>query len=124
MIPAGRENTETTLAHRLIGSSRAPQGQHALQTEAVDRLRHGGPLDLPCNRAEAERVERHRGRGSQECQVAEARIELEVAHRQVALDLPLGDEPRYRGLFVAEPIDQLEIDRLAAGEDATVRDLL
>ena len=44
------------------------------------------------------------------------------AHRQVALDALLRDQPGNGGLLVAELIDQLEIDRLTAGEDPSVRD--
>src|SRR5580693_2981872 len=100
------DRAETGLAGS-IGSRGMPQRQHAIETEAIDRLRDAGLLDLPRNRAQAERVEGNGRRGSQKSQVAEARRQFEIAHRQIALDAFLSDQPCNSGLLVAELIDQL-----------------
>ena len=107
-----------------IGSRGTPQRQHAIETEAIDRLRDAGLLDLPRDPAQAERVQRNRRRGSQKSQVAEARRQFEIVHRQVALDAFLCDQPCNSGLLVTELIDQLQIDGLTTGEDTSVRDFV
>src|SRR6202171_2907417 len=106
---------------RSVGPRRRPQRQHTIETEAIDRLRDAALLDLPRDRAQAERVEGNGSRRAQGSQVTEPRRQLEIAHRQIALDVFLRDQPRTSGFLVAELIDQLEIDRLAAGADACVR---
>src|SRR5438552_1956864 len=81
-------------------------------------------LDLARDRTETERIEGDGGRRAQERQVAEAGLELVVAHRQVLLDAFLLHEPRDRGRLVAELVDQLERDRLMPSEDTAVGDLV
>src|ERR1700722_16023409 len=107
-----------------IGSRGMPQCQHAIETEAIDRLRDTGLLDLPRNPAQPERVQGNGRRGSQKGQVAEARRQFEIVHRQVALDVFLCDQPCDSGFLVAELIDQLQIDRLTTGEDTSVGDFV
>src|SRR5450631_141701 len=109
---------------RSVGPCGRPQRQHAVETETIDRLRNATLLDLPRDGAQAERVEGNGGRRAQKGQVAEPRRQFEIAHRQIALDVFLCDQPGYGGFLVAELIDQFKIDRLAAGEDPSVRDLL
>src|SRR6185437_11530356 len=71
--------------------------------------------------AEAKRFERDRSCRAQKCEVTETRLQLVISHWQIGLYAFLLDEPLHRGFFVAEFIDQLEIDRLVAGENPTVR---
>src|SRR4051812_27284049 len=118
-----RENPPALLPHGSIGSRGPPQRQHSVEPELIDRLRNTGLLDLPRDGAQTEGIERNGGGGTQERQVAEARAELVVAYRQIALDLLLGHQPSDRSFFVAELIDQLQLHRLPAGEDASVRNL-
>src|ERR1700694_3073782 len=110
---AMRENRAWLLPRGSIRGRRPPQGQHSIEPELVDRLGYAGLLDLPRDGAQTEGIERDGRGGSQERQVAEARAEFEIAYRQVALDLLFGDQPGDRGFFVAELIDQLQLDRLA-----------
>src|ERR1700682_4559787 len=114
------EGTETRLSGS-IRPGRTPQRQHPIEPQAIDRLNDARLLDMSCDRAQTECVERNGGRRSQESQVAEARRQLEIAHRQIALDVLLRNQPGDRCLLIAELIDQLEVDRLAAGEDTPVR---
>jgi hypothetical protein len=116
-LQAQRETTARTHPRGSIRPRGTPQCQHPVESEAIHRLRYAGLLDLARHRTQSERIERDRGRRSQECQVAEPGAQLEIAYRQITLDLLLGDQPCDRGLLVAELIDQLEVDRLAAGED-------
>src|SRR5438105_2110040 len=92
-IPAMREDRAKPVLRGSIRARRAPQSQHAVQSELIDGPGHAGLLDLPRDRAQAERIECDGGRGAQESQVAEPRIQLEITYRQVALDLLLGDQP-------------------------------
>ena len=62
------------------------------------------------------------GGGMQERQVAEAAVQLVVAHRQLGVDVLLLREPGDGGPLVAEFVDQLEVDALVAGEHAAVGD--
>src|SRR5450432_297396 len=119
-----RERGAETGLEGSVGSRRMPQRQHAIQPQAVDGLYDTGLFDLPCNRTQAERVERNGSCRSQKSQVAEVRRQFEIAHRQIALDVLLRDQPYERGFLIAELIDQLEIDRLVAGEDPPVRDFV
>src|SRR3977135_3994539 len=99
-----------------------PQRQHAIETQAMTRLRTAGLPHWPRDRPQAERIERNGSRRSQKSQVAEAWRQLEIAHRQISLDAFLRDQPRNGGFFIAELIAELEIDRLAAGKAPSVRD--
>src|SRR5450432_2022276 len=121
---AMRERLTGTHLWRSVGPRRRPKRQHAIETETIDRLRNAALLDLPRDCAQAKRIERNRRRRTQKGQVAEPRRQFELAHRQIALDVFLRDQPRNGGFLVAELIDQLKIDRLAAGEDPSVRDFL
>src|SRR5437868_5324380 len=108
-----RENRSKPVLRGSIRAPGPPQSQHAVEAELIDRASDAGLLDLPRDRAEAERIEGDGGRRAQESQIAEPRAQLEIAYRQIALDLLLGDQPRHRGFLVAELIDQLQFDRPA-----------
>src|ERR1700712_3138454 len=108
-----RENGLALLPHGSVGGCGPPQRQHSVEPELVDRLGYASLLDLPRDGAQSEGIERDGSGGSQESQVAEARAELVIAYRQIALDLLFGDQPGDRGFFIAELIDQLQFDRLA-----------
>ena len=58
----------------------------------------------------------------QERQVAEAAVQLIVAHRQLGVDFLLLRQPGDGGLLVADLVDELELDALAAGKHAAVGD--
>src|SRR3954467_15910036 len=110
-IPAMRENGSKTVLRGSIRARGAPQRQHAVEAELIDCTHNTRLLDLPRDRAKPERIKGDGSRRGPESQVADPRDELEVAHRQVALVLLLGAQPRDRGFFVAELIDQLQLDR-------------
>ena len=55
-----------------IRPRRVPKGEHSIETEAIDRLSNTDLLDMPCDRAQAERIQHDGGRGPQERQVAES----------------------------------------------------
>src|SRR2546430_2379577 len=97
-----REDRPALRLRGSIGGCGPPQSQHPVEPELVDRLGYAGLLDLPRDGAQTEGIERDRGGGSQESQVAEARAQLVVTYRQVALDLLFGDQPGDRGFFIAE----------------------
>src|ERR1700719_3165039 len=99
----GRSGPEPDL-WRSVGPCGRPQRQHAVKTETIDRLRDATLLDLPRDGGQAERVEGNGSRRAQKGQVAEPRRQFEIAHRQVALDVFLRDQPRYGGFLVAELI--------------------
>src|SRR5882757_1721690 len=98
---AMRENRPELPPRGSIGGCGPPQSQHPVEPELVDRLGYAGLLDLSRDGAQTERIERDGGGGSQESQVAEARAELVIAYRQVALDLLFGNQPSDSGLFIA-----------------------
>src|SRR5215813_8553741 len=110
-----REKPSNAVRPPSIARRGMPQRQHAVERETIDRLRHAALLDLTRDAAQAERVERDGGRRAQEGEIAKARHELVIAHRQVLLDALLRLKPCDRGLLVADLVDQLELDRLTAG---------
>src|ERR1700719_325490 len=83
---AMREKASQTLPFGSIGARRQPKREHSIEGEPVDRLGDAGLFDLARDSAKTERVERDRCRGFEERQVAKARRELVVAHRQVLVD--------------------------------------
>src|SRR5258708_37010106 len=84
-IPAVRERATETGRSGSIAPRGLPQRQHAVQAQAIDRLRNAGLLDWPRDRAEAERVARNRCSSWQESQGAETRRRFVVEHRQTGL---------------------------------------
>ena len=57
-IPAMREDrAETAPAPVQFDAAGLPQSQHAVEAELIDRLGDAGLLDLPRDRAQAERIE-------------------------------------------------------------------
>src|SRR5215470_2683137 len=86
---------------------------------------HGGrALDLPGKRLETDRIEHRDGGEVQKRQVAEPSLDVPVAHGQLGVDALFLREPGDRGLLVAEFVDELDLDALAAGEHASVGDAI
>src|SRR6185312_14322017 len=115
--PAVRENVAKRSRCGSVGGRGAPQRQHAVERELIDRLGNAGLLDPARDGTQAERIERDGSRRAQERQVPELWSQLVVAHRQIALDLLFGNQPGNGGFFIAELVDQLQFDRLTASED-------
>ena len=67
-----------------IGRGGVPERQHSIETEAIDRLCHAGLLNVACDRAQAERIQRDGSRRSQERQITEARRQLVLRDESVA----------------------------------------
>src|SRR5205807_6721945 len=121
--PAVRENVTKSSRCGSVGGCGAPQRQHAVERELIDRLADAGLLDLARDGTQAERIEGDGSCRAQERQVPELRCQLEITHWQIAFDLLFGNQPGNGCFFIAELIDQLQFDRLTAGEDAAICDL-
>src|ERR1700748_1799774 len=74
------------------------------------------------NVAETERFERDGRRCAQEWETTKTRLWLVIADRKIGLYAFLRDEPFHRGFFIAKLVNQVEVDRLMAGEDTSIRD--
>src|SRR5262249_34467284 len=122
-VPSQFDKTVKNGIDGSIARSRLPKGQHSVERETIDCLRHTGLPDLTRQGIQTHRIEHDRRRGAQESQVSKLRIEFVVAHRQILLDALLLDQPRNRGFLVTELIDQLEVDGLTAGENPAVGNL-
>src|SRR3954467_4215490 len=119
-----RPTRGTSSGFSSVQRPRTTDSQHAGETEPVDRLAETALLDPARDCRQARGIERDRRGGTQEGELTELGRQLVVAHRQIAFDLVLRDQPGHRGLLVAELIDQLEIERLPPGEDTAVGDLV
>ena len=102
---------------------RVPKRQQTVKVEPLDRL-HGAPcLDCRASEAEADRIEHRDRRRVQERQVAErgraACSRAPAVFGSIFFSLA---SQAMRVVLVAELIDQLERDGLAAGEHAPVGD--
>src|SRR5215813_10669164 len=117
---AERERPSQSQLPGSIRHRRLPECQHSVERQAIDRLRHTSLLDLTSHCAQAQRFECDGNGRSQKSQVAKARTQPVVTHRQVLFDALLFDKPGYRSLLIAELIDQLEVYCLAARENPAI----
>src|SRR5436309_2056950 len=109
----GRKPDSTFPENALVRGRRVPKSQETVKVETLDRLHRPGGLDLPRQRAQAQRVEDGDRRRMQEWQVAEPIAQPVVADRRLRIDVLRLREPGDGGLLVAQLVDELEGDALA-----------
>src|ERR1700727_1888946 len=86
---------------KLASGRRVPKGQKTVKVETIDAL-HAAPfLEALRDGIETDQVQQPEHGGMQERQVAEAAVQLVVAHRGGGIDILLLGEPGDRGLLVA-----------------------
>ena len=101
-----------------------PKGQETVKVQPLDRLDRAGGLELLRERTQPHGVE-DRDRGEvQEREIAEAVFQSEVAHAKRRIDALFLRQPGKSLLLVAELVDELDLQALAAGEDAAIGDAL
>ena len=93
-----------------------------VKVESLDRLHRTPFLNATRHGAQSHRFEGP-GRDMEEGKLAETRLQRIIAHRCIGRHLLFLLQPCQRSLLVAQSVDQLEADGLAAGEDAPVRHL-
>src|SRR5579864_8476240 len=105
---------------RSIRRCRVPKRQQTVKIEPLHLANHGPVVKPVRQRGQPGGIEQRHDGGVQERQVAETALQLVIAHRQLGIDALFLGEPGQRRLLVAELVDQLQPDRLMAGEDAAV----
>src|SRR5271166_3147290 len=87
---------------RSVRIGRVPKGQKTVKIETLHRT----PFETVGQRAQSHRIEERERRSVQEGEVAEATVQIIVAHRQVGVDVLFLAEPGQPGALIAKLVDQ------------------